>query len=706
MAEYSIILNLTGNAVERTEKLAAALGLAAANATTLAQALRTVGTVSASIPTRTIRVGAAPAGLGSYTGTGRSDPAFREYIASLTRRSDALRSMSAYYRELEREMKTSPNYTRHKSSRIFSFGTGFRLGGFSGRLSTILQPDAEGKIFGIDADALIGAANVKSIAAGILKSIVKPVVKAMAKVTVGQYATGAIGMFALNRILMSEGMAEGVRIIQRRNQARLGMGDEFLRAQESADLLASNYGLERSVALSTINVLTGLRVGTKGRVLNISDATALTRVGGLVSQQSGLPFERVMTNFQQILAQDSPSIKDIRELLGQAPILKRYALDEIAKRGEQIDVNSWMKNKANFMDVLTRYDLENSSSLIMQARGKVSVATQDMWADLAENPEWMKVASYSAELIRSLGKALSGLITTLSNDTGFRNSVSSLIELISYLTKNTDTITSFVSRTTTAIADFLGLDIGKSKEKGREVDQSRRTIEQAVDKKQQEVFELWQKSGLPRSTDPAIQKLEFESTFSLWRSNWAFDREKLGKVTTYGPLVNDTSILPEVEVIAPGFVRTKPGARAKNMALGTRIPSSFKNDGFTVFGNYNTAHPQDAFAASRLDPNYVILWAQEEIERAKKNASKIPDLRGDVGTGLGDEGSSMSGFNRGMRSLTINFNDAIVKWDSQIVSDDPTQVVAEVRESIEQLTSQAIQKALLGATGKMSTGYF
>lgn len=703
MAEYSIILNLTGNAVERTEKLAAALGLAAANATTLAQALRTVGTVSASMPTRTIRVGAAPAGRGSYTGTGRSDPAFREYIASLTRRSDALRSMSAYYRELERESTTQ--YRRHRSTRIFSYGTGFRMGGFSGRFSTILQPDADGRILGVDAESFMSRANALGIATGIITSIGKAIVKAMAKVTVGQYATGAIGMFAMNRILMSEGMAEGVRIIQRRNQARLGMGDEFLRAQESADLLASNYGLERSVALSTINVLTGLRVGTKGRTLNVSDATALTRVGGLVAQQSGAPFERVMTNFQQILAQDSPNLRDIRELLNQAPILKRYALDEIAKRGEQIDANSWLKDKANFMDVLTRYDLENSSSLIMQARGMVSVATQDMWAKLAENPEWMKVASYSAELIRSIGDALSGLITSLSNDTGFRNSVSSLIELISYLTDNTDIITSTVSRLTTVVADFLGIDIGNSKERGREVDQSRRTIEQAVDKKQQEVFELWQKSGLPRSTDPATQKLEFESTFSLWRSNWAFDRERLGKVTTYGPLVNDTSILPEVEVLAPGFVRTKPGARAKNMALGTSIPSSFKNDGFTVFGNYNTAHPQDAFAASRLDPNYVILWAMEEIERAKKNASKIPDLRGDVGTGT-DDGSSMSGFNRGMRSLTINFNDAIVKWDSQIVSDDPTQVVAEVRESIEQLTSQAIQKALLGATGKMSTGYF
>ena len=694
MAEYSIILNLTGNAVERTEKLAAALGLAAANATTLAQALRTVGSASATIPNRTIRVNAdrRSAGRGSYVGTGRSDPAFREYIASLTRRSDALRSMSAYYRELERESTTQ--YRRHRSTRIFSYGTGFRMGGFSGRFSTILQPDANGRILGIDAESFMSRANALGIATGIVTSIGKAIVKAMAKVTIGQYATGAIGMFAMNRILMSEGMAEGVRIIQRRNQARLGMGDEFLRAQESADLLAQNYGLERSVALSTINVLTGLRVGTKGRTLNVSDATALTRVGGLVAQQSGAPFERVMTNFQQILAQDSPNLRDIRELLNQAPILKRYALDEIAKRGEQIDANTWLKDKANFVDVLTRYDLENSSSTIMQARGMVSVATQDMWAKLAENPEWMKVASYSAELIRSIGDALSGLITSLSNDTGFRNSVSSLIELISYLTDNTDTITNTVSRLTTAVADFLGIDIGDSVSRGRARDQRRRTIEQSVSTAKSEIYSRWLASGLARSSDPEIQKLEFESTFSRWKSEWSADPSKQNAVIAYGPLMSKTSVL-----------QSKSDVVGHNYLTGKKARSILPSDDYTFFSNYMTAHPQDAYAATRLGPQYPLLWADEEIRRMKDNISKIPDLRGDVGTGT-DDGSSMSGFNRGMRSLTINFNDAIVKWDSQIVSDDPTQVVAEVRESIEQLTSQAIQKALLGATGKMSTGYF
>ena len=46
MAGYNIVLDIGGNAVSRSEKLAANLGVAAANATTLAAALRSVGTAA------------------------------------------------------------------------------------------------------------------------------------------------------------------------------------------------------------------------------------------------------------------------------------------------------------------------------------------------------------------------------------------------------------------------------------------------------------------------------------------------------------------------------------------------------------------------------------------------------------------------------------------------------------------------------------
>lgn len=159
MAGYNIVLDIGGNAVSRSEKLAANLGVAAANATTLAAALRSVGTAAAAIPSRTIRVGAVPTGSSIR---GRSYAAdngrFREYIQGMTRQSDVMRSMSRFYREQERDARS--RYTRHRNTKIMSYGTGFNLGGFSGRFSTILQPDANGNILGMNAEKLMRGVNV------------------------------------------------------------------------------------------------------------------------------------------------------------------------------------------------------------------------------------------------------------------------------------------------------------------------------------------------------------------------------------------------------------------------------------------------------------------------------------------------------------------------------------------------------------------
>ena len=66
-------------------------------------------------------------------------------------------------------------------------------------------------------------------------------------------------------------------------------------------------------------------------------------------------------------------------------------------------------------------------------------------------------------------------------------------------------------------------------------------------------------------------------------------------------------------------------------------------------------------------------------------------------------GSDLSGFNKDRRNLEIHFHDAIVKWTSNISTDDPQEVVAEVKQNIDQIASEAIQKAMLAATGKMGT---
>ena len=69
----------------------------------------------------------------------------------------------------------------------------------------------------------------------------------------------------------------------------------------------------------------------------------------------------------------------------------------------------------------------------MQARGVVTVAQQDFYAKLAENTSWLTVAGNAADILGSFGDALSKLITSLTSNTGFMNSVNAVTSLFEYV---------------------------------------------------------------------------------------------------------------------------------------------------------------------------------------------------------------------------------------------------------------------------------
>lgn len=482
MASYSIVLNISGNATTRAEKLAAALARADVSAKSLAMSLRAVGAAAQTVPVRTIRVSSAAPRVTSVA-PGR-EPSM---------------------------------YTRHRYTRVGSYGYGFSFGGFSARLSSIIQPDENGQLFGMDASKLARTVNIAGIATNILASVGKALFKATSYTTIGSFAVGGIGTMMMTKFLMSEGMAEGVRILQRRNQARLGLGGSYLQAQGNADALARDYGLDRSAAISAINVLSGMGVAKTGSKLTVNDATALTRVGGLISQQAGVSFERVMTNIQQLMVQSNPNIRDIRELLNQAPILGRYAIDEMERKGiTGVDKNTYLKDQNNLLSVLTRYDVENASSPIMQARGVVTVAQQDFYAKLAENTSWLTVAGNAADILGSFGDALSKLITSLTSNTGFMNSVNALTSLFEYVSENSGIIVGMLSKVGGKLYDTFGIDIGDLRGQYVGRTQRQQTIRTVAGRYMEDAFSMFIGSGAARSNDPDVQRKEFETFFYLW----------------------------------------------------------------------------------------------------------------------------------------------------------------------------------------------
>ena len=710
MAGYNIVLDIGGNAVSRSEKLAANLGVAAANATTLAAALRSVGTAAVAIPSRTIRVGAVPTGSSIR---GRSYAAdngrFREYIQGMTRQSDVMRSMSRFYREQERDARS--RYTRHRNTKIMSYGTGFNLGGFSGRFSTILQPDANGNILGMNAEKLMRGVNAGAIATSMVSMIGKAVLKTMAYSTAVPLAVGGLGIRAMIGMLQSEGFASGVRLISRRHQARAGLGVGYEQANSNADFLAASYGLDRSTALSSINVLTGLGVGGAGNTkVSLAQATNLTKVGGLISQQAGVPFERVMTNIQQLLVQATPNIRDIRELLNQAPVLGKYALKEMEERGVKgVDVRTFLKDQSALLAVLRRYELDNASNAGMRARGQIALARQDFWAKIAgNNAAWSYVSGAGAGLINSGGNAVNSLLSTVVNNDAFRVMVKRVENLFENFEDNgtrlVDKLITFIERA----GEKLGLDLGDSQKAKIANDKERALDDLRYNRTFRKNFETTLDSaGLLKDVSPSMRGKAINDYLSQYLDAIKRDENVLNAVRGIGTLHDANGPWTPHQ-------RRKMNESTLDWAAGLAFNSDSTSVYYPVTGSYKgysgvkhsgvwdratLRNPMTANAAYAID--YADLG--ESLGTFIKKLTDIAPGALPAITGAGATGSDLSGFNKDRRNLEIHFHDAIVKWTSNISTDDPQEVVAEVKQNIDQIASEAIQKAMLAATGKMGT---
>lgn len=719
MAGYNIVLDIGGNAVSRSEKLAANLGVAAANATTLAAALRSVGTAAAAVPARTIRVGAVPTGSSIR---GRSYAAdngrFREYIQGMTRQSDVMRSMSRFYREQERDARS--RYTRHRNTKIMSYGTGFNLGGFSGRFSTILQPDVNGNILGMNAATLMKNVNTAAIATSIVGMVGKAVIKTMAYSTAAPFVIGGIGMKSLISMLQSEGFASGVRLISRRAQAQAGLGQGFERAQSNADALAASYGLDRSTSLSSINVLTGLGVGgSSDQKLSLGQATRLTKIGGLISQQAGIPFERVMTNIQQLLVQATPNIRDIRELLNQAPVLGKYALKEMEERGVKgTDVRTYLKDQGALLSTLARYEIDNVSNTGMRARGEIALAQQDFWAKIAgQDKVWNYVGTAGQNLIGAGGNAVTSLLSTLTENKSFQTMVNRMVIALEDFSdsgvKLVDKLITFIERA----SEKLGLEVGdpyKAMQRG-ERERYIRGLEgdSTVTKRLRMMADT---SGYFKGLTPELREKEFEQLRSMAINRMVRDTALRNSIQLRGELYGPSNPMPLLGAGMVGdVVRTAiVGRGIMNMVNARNTYDSLSTDttAFWRLTSPTLLNDLRTKTAYSRNPDVSATMAGATVENI--SAATVRAFREVVGPGSADfskitgasgepAGSDLSGFNKDRRNLEIHFHDAIVKWTSNISTDDPQEVVAEVKQNIDQIASEAIQKAMLAATGKMGT---
>lgn len=690
MAGYNIVLNLGGNAVSNSERLATNLAAAAANATTLASALRSVGAAYRSIPNRRFTVPSAP----------RQSRPYARPLRTAPRPAPA------------RPYAQGAPYTRHRSTRIASWGYGFSLGGFNARLSSVLQPDENGMLFGMDAGRLMRGVNVAGIAGNIMTSIGRALFKATKMATFsGPMIAGGV-MTAALRVLQSDWFAEGAKLISRRHQTREGMGPQYEQTLRNADIISAAYGLDRSTTLSSINVLAGLGVGANNRKITLGEATGLTKVGGLIAQHAGVSFERVMTNIQQLLVTTAPNMRDIRELLNQAPILGKYALKEMEEQGlKGVDVRTYLKDQGALLSVLKRYELSNASNAGMRARGMISMASQDAAALIASNnPFWSYIGNAGSGMIKALATSANKFMSMLVDNRSFLNMVKSLEMTIDMMGDKGVTLVDKLITLVDRIAAYFKIEL---------VDEQ--AVKAAVDREQalraamndpstrNEAYQSWLKQGVYTSKTEAGRREEFSRVYEQVAEQVARDEKMLSLVQAKNDLQGIESV-PWRDRLMRGFLGTTWEVSAKNKAniYRSQREALHAPDSVFTYLTYpdtlpnNMTTTQAASSMLTVARNALLKEVNSRIERLNSVEGFDPS-KFNLGSATG--GKDLTGFNRDRRALEIHFHDKLVEWNSTIKTDDPQQVVNEVADTMDQLVAAAIQQALLGSTDKMATRF-
>lgn len=554
--------------------------------------------------------------------------------------------------------------------------------------------------------------------------------KIMSQATKLSYSGGFMVTNRLKDVLMGEHMSEAIRYIQRRKQLRVSLGDDADAAIRYSDVLANSYGLNRATTLGSFNVLTGLRMGGTGQAIDTKTAASIIKVGGLIAQQGGYSYERVMTNFQQLFANSIPSKRDIREMLGQAPVFARYATEMIAKMGMtgKMDMYDYYKSHENIARSMRRYDIENPISNAAYARGRIMTAEQDVYNKLAENNAWGMVATNYVGVLKAFGEAMNDIVSALGTNSAVRNSINGLISLIETLGKNSGWIVNLVTTLSDYLAKTFGIQLeGMSRE---EITQKQNAVLKLFDLNKGYLRERWYAENKNiLSTDPKDAKRNeeyFETWFQrtrdaqvavgspLYRAVKASEQYRITTdvssfgITTRDP--NDVMRSPEDPQIFFGMgYEFSRGMQNRLTDLDNRIKRAELSGQAIVAPIGAPVLNEKSRFSQPQDLQYVFIsredlaaWANTEFS----NAFRINNDFTNNSKPTEDDGSSIKDFNKDRRSLEIHFHAPIVEWNSEINTDDPKEVVDAVANNIEGAASRAIQIALLGASQKMSTRWY
>lgn len=528
--------------------------------------------------------------------------------------------------------------------------------------------------------------------------------KAGAGITAYRIARGVVPVMIGNRLLNSEQLGNAASSLMQMRMAQIGLGGEYAGALKQATGIAAEYGYSRAGIISAINMFRGLDIGGGNRITT-AQASQLAKIIGKISHTGNAPYERVSLNLQQLLGQNVPSGRDIRELITAAPLIGKLAQQSMFRNtGSVGNIQEYLKDKGRLLEVLAEFDKQVESNPYLQARGTVAMAKENFFMGLVSGNAqgWQKMASGISRFFENMLPIASMAIDAVAN----------LMD-----ESKIDLATVVISKWGQKIIKFLGLT-------NRELDMIA-GIDPETGTAIKKTFDPV--SGI--MTESKVGRSEYGSMGKLLSGNLAAERAyleyqrglapskadieaRLGRTlstTEYETFLNaftlsPSSYLTRIKGVSQEFFRT-PRDQFGRISYGNVdkwIPTGLHENGFPLYTGVST-DPLGRKTKWQRSPYKISTPYTTGV-----NWAGIQDYFANFGTNLGNVMAQttdsatrdLENISRGSRALVINFNKEIVSMPINIDSvSDGTDLGARLMNLLRANIVEGLNVALNNATG-------
>lgn len=531
-----------------------------------------------------------------------------------------------------------------------------------------------------------------------------------------------------SKVMNSQSMTKAISDRTQLEMAQKGLGDQYEKAIAAVTENAQRYGYSRAGMISLVNTLTGLEAG--GKPIDVDQAVGIARITGKVSQIGGRPYDIVGLNMQQIFAATKPDMRDIRELLHAAPILSRYAVEDIKKSGQSgIDPRKWLQDREHLMKALYRLDRDFKVPAVSAARGRVELAKENFWIEVSRADRlWDTIGDAGVKVFQHLQSAFMDWYKDFDEKSlfyslkSFTDSIYSLSKFILNFTQGAGETGERLgyaykwNGTNDYVYTVNKRRYDSSKEYAREsaakgtvdnnidllLNDPRVVKEFKLDAKDKDERKFNRRTAIDFLT-PIVNRVNKENTIVSDQPISAagtpykntIPQPSIFNSKSYADYLNESSEYADryKEVTVPTKIkavwhRTKwdiengrTGTSFSN-PLPNVVPSITKDvQGFYKFHTYNTTTTDQ------------ILDAVGTAIQNRKNEF------GGTGGGGGADTHTIEDLTKGSKSLYINFNAALVNMPTTIYeAENSKAMIQEIDEKIQSSASRAVHIAILNAT--------